>query len=143
MKKASNILLLVCAIVAIVDSALCAIIGFIFMIFGASADLIREGIQNGSITTNIQGNIDQQVAVIALIFLTIGGVLLAIVVPGFIAAGLAFSARKRPNRGLYIGVIVTAALSGNYGLIAGSILGLIVLNKEANQTNVVNAEIDE
>ena len=82
MRKASDIVLLVGGILEILATLTFMALALVFMILAspASAEIIKEGLQNGTITTSFAGSVDEQVAVIQLAFKAMGVVFVVLTV---------------------------------------------------------------
>ena len=129
MKKASNVLLLIGAILSFVGILFYIIFGSVM--FGlaspANTQLIIDGINNGTIVVNGVSGTPEQIAAylqqvasgLGVFFLITG---LFSIVPGI----LALIARKKETTGLYVATLVLSVLAGfNIITLLGSIFGLV------------------
>ena len=125
MKKASNILLIIGAILSIVSAftlAICAIV-FVF-VASQPKEAIIEAINNG--TTHVSGNfatVEEEADYIIMLFNTLGVMFFIFAALYIVSAICAFVARKINSIGMYIVSLVFGI--GNGLLIVGSILGLV------------------
>ena len=126
MRKASDIVLLVGGILEILATLTFAALALVFMILSspASAEIIKEGLQNGTITTSFAGSVDEQVAVIQLAFKAMGVVFVVLTVFSLIGCVVSFLAKAKKTNPLYVLAIVFGAVSIEVPLIGG-IFGLI------------------
>ena len=133
MKKASNILLLVGGILQIVCAVSFLICGIVFIAFAspASADIIKEGLSNGTIHTDIEGSTEEIVKGIQIIFTALAVMFFIFTVFGVIGTIVTFSAKKKQTKGAFIAAIIFGFLSGTVIPSVGGIFGLIGSNQQA------------
>ena len=126
MRKASDIVLLVGGILEILATLTFMALALVFMILSspASAEIIKEGLQNGTITTSFAGSVDEQVAVIQLAFKAMGVVFVVLTVFSLIGCVVSFLAKAKKTNPLYVLAIIFGALSIEVPLVGG-IFGLI------------------
>ena len=130
MKKAADILLIISAIVGFVSVAGLLIAAIAFFVFAspASSEIIRQGIENGSVNVGIQGTVEEKVAFAQGILGVTGGVLLVIALPTIIVSILCLVARKKDTQNWYIAIIVLAIISGQVLMLVAGVLGIVALN---------------
>ena len=126
MRKASDIVLLVGGILEILATLTFMALALVFMILAspASAEIIKEGLQNGTITTSFAGSVDEQVAVIQLAFKAMGVVFVVLTVFSLIGCVVSFLAKAKKTNPLYVLAIIFGAVSIEVPLVGG-IFGLI------------------
>ena len=126
MRKASDIVLLVGGILEILATLTFMALALVFMILSspASAEIIKEGLQNGTITTSFAGSVDEQVAVIQLAFKAMGVVFVVLTVFSLIGCVVSFLAKAKKTNPLYVLAIIFGAVSIEVPLVGG-IFGLI------------------
>ena len=137
MKKASDIVLLVGAIMGFVTAG-ALFIASIVMIFLSTplfTDFVRESIENGTATTDFP-SADSAVVFMTALFISLAVTFILAGVLSIIASAQALKARKEGRKGLYIACLVLGILS-NEVVLVGSIFGLIS-NKEEPQNDVVD-----
>jgi len=137
MKRASKVLLTVGAIYSLVISivfVLC-MITFIVLSLPFFADVIRQGIESGEITTNME-SVDAAIIFVQAMYITSAVVFGILAIFGFINSSFAFKGAKEQSRKLLILNIVFGFLSCVEINAVGGILGLVALsiwgNKEKN-----------
>ena len=137
MKKASDIVLLVGSILGFVAAGGLFIAAVVFIILSTPAftDFIREGIQNGSITTDAS-DIEIAIGIVVATFITCAVFFIIVGVLSIVSSIIALKARKEGRKGLYIACLVLGILS-NEVVLVGSIFGLIS-NKKEPQNDVVD-----
>ena len=133
MKKVSNVLLLIGAILSFISVFALIIVGIVMFVFASPMmkDLIIEGINNGSIQSSFTGDAETVAASVQQLFLIVGIVMLVISLPTIIVAIISLVARKKMTNGLMITVIVLAIISGELINLAGGILGLVANSAES------------
>lgn len=126
MRKASDIVLLVGGIVEILATITFLALAIVFMVLAspASAEIIKEGLENGTITTSFTGSVDEQVALIQLAFKAVGVVFVVLTVFSLIGCVVSFLAKAKKTNPLYVLAIVFGAVS-TYVPLVGGIFGLI------------------
>lgn len=133
MKKASEILLLIGFIFAIISAVGLLIAAIVFFVLGSPAfkEMVIEGINNGSIVVNGYSGSAEEAANIyqaAMIGAGVGMLIaMALEVAGTIVC---FMARTRQTQGLYIATIVLGALGCGPCLVVGGIFGLVALSQK-------------
>ena len=131
MKTASKILMLIGAIFSCVLPAFYLITSIILLAFADPRfknDII-EGLKNENINSSFTGSYEQVAEAIQLMFLIIGILLLVVMMFCIANAVLAFIARNKENKALFILNIIFGILSGIYVNSVGAIFGLIVVSK--------------
>ena len=137
MFKASQVLLLVGAIISFVVLPLFLIVGIIYLAC-SSPDLTKgiiEGINNGSITTNYNGTPEEQAAFIQLVFSIIGSIFLVLAFLNLANAIVSLAARNKQTKVSYIISIIFGFVSGIELNLVGGILGLVSLQRTMNSLN--------
>ena len=138
MKKASNILYLVGSILCFVAAGSFLIVGLVFTILG--------GLQIFNQDTTAT---PEQIEAANLTFLLVGAISLVMIFPTIVGGVVGFRARRyaypgNRQKGLHITAIVFGAISGEYILIAGAVLGVILSNrKPIENERIKDAEIVE
>ena len=130
MKKASDIVLLVGAIMGFVTAG-ALFIASIVMIFLSTplfTDFVRESIQNGTATTDFPSE-DAAVMFMIALFISLAVSFVIIGVLSIIASAQALKARRENRKGLYIACLVLGILA-NEVILVGSIFGLIAYRPE-------------
>ena len=133
MKKASEILLLIGFILAIISAVGLFIAAIIFFVLGSPAmkEMIIEGINNGSIVVNgFKGTAEEAATIYQAAMLGSGIAMLFAMAVEIAGAIVCFLARQRKVQGLYIATIVLGALGAGACLIVGSIFGLVALGQQ-------------
>ena len=134
MRKASEIILLVGAIVSIVAAVVYATIGGVFAALGAlPTEEVVKAIQDGTWRTDVPGTVEQQAEAIKLIFTGLGVMFLVFGVLCVPNAVFGFMARTRKTQALYVCNIVFGVLSGTEITLVGGIFGLIANGQEENR----------
>ena len=126
MRKASDIVLLVGGIVEILATITFLALAIVFMVLAspASAEIIKEGLQDGTITTSFVGSVDEQVAMIQLVFNAVGVVFVVLTVFSLIGCVVSFLAKAKKTNPLYVLAIIFGAVTIEVPLVGG-IFGLI------------------
>ena len=139
MKKASRIVLLVGSIVGFVVAGILLLTGILFIIFGtpAFADIIREGIEKGTIHTDVSP--ETAVTIWQFTFLSNGILMVVIAIIMCLSGFFGLRARKLETKKAYIISIVFGAMMNEVNLV-GSILGLIAWKRTENRKAKVVAE---
>ena len=141
MRKASDIVLLVSAIVGFVAAASLLITAVMFTIFSLPffSNYIREGIEQGTINTDFD-NVDAAVIFVTSTFIACAVCFYFITILMVIASALSLKARKEGTKTLYITAIVFGAISGLEGAVVGGIFGLFGSKNEKEQDKVVEVK---
>lgn len=139
MKKATSILLLVGGIVSICLCVLFLSLMALFFVLGSPGmtDIIRQGLQDGTIKTSFQGDPETILALVQFTFVICGvvfAVLAAFSIPSSI---LCFLARNRQSTGYYVACIILGVISGATVGAVGGIFGLITENRSTPPSNDV------
>ena len=129
MKRASKVLLTVGAIYSLVVAITFVFCMIMFIIFSLPffMDLVRQGLESGEISTNIE-SVDAALMFTQAVFITCAVTFGILSIFCFINSSFAFKARKEQTRSLLILNIVFGFLSGVEINAVGGILGLIALN---------------
>ena len=132
MKKASRIILLICAITGFVAAISLLISGIIFLVLGSPTmvQIIKEGIQNGTLETT--ESLDVAIAIWQATFISLGTFFLLFQLVMLAASIVGLIARKRESKPLYVVAIVLGAI-GNEIIVAGAILGRIAVRHKGNE----------
>ena len=132
MKKASEVLLLIGAILSFV-SLLGLLVGAIILFVFASpalTDLIIEGINNGSVHSSQTGTPEEVAAFVQMTLSITAVVLLVCMIPVVVAGIFALRASKKQDMTSYIVALVLALVfGGNIITVIGAILGIVELNQ--------------
>lgn len=131
MKKASNIILLISAIMGFVLMGIFLISAITFAIFTSPSfsSYIIEGINNGTIDTTASSP-EETANIVRIVFTILSGVYIYLAIFSLISAIISINARNKETNSVYIACIVLGIISGNEIALVGSILGLISNNKE-------------
>ena len=137
MRKASQILLLIGAIISIVVTVIFLVLAGFFMISGTSAEakqIIAEGIRNGSITVNVPGAVTEaeKVEAVQATYVVLGVMFIFFALFGIVNTVLAFISRSKKSTGLFVCNIVFGFLSGTEVTLLGGIFGLVANSNEKN-----------
>lgn len=132
MKKASRIILMVGAIFGFISTISLLICGTICLVLASPAmtNLIREGLQNGTITSSESTEV--AIAIWQATFLGYGIFMLLYQFVILAASIIGLIARKRESKTLYVVAIVFGAI-GNDIILAGAILGRIAIRHQGNE----------
>jgi len=127
MRKASNIIFLVSAIVSIVAVISLLITSFVFLAFTTpeAKEEIIKALQDGRMTTSVPGTINEQADAIQAIFKTFGIVFLFASAFGVANTVICFVARKKHTTAILVLSIVFGVLSFVEINIVASIFGFI------------------
>ena len=145
MAKLSKTFLLIGGILAILLLVTFLALSAVFIALGSpmTTEVIRQLLEEGSINSDLPGTIEEQIAAIQIIFVSIG-VVFACFVPFEIASIIvAFKGRKSFTKGLLTANIVFGILSASSFNIAGGIIGLIAnarIERNNRNSNVVDAQ---
>lgn len=133
LKKASNILFTISEIYSFVLAGLFIVLSVLFIVVGAGAfnELIRKGLEEGSIHTDWFNaeDIDAALLAIQITFAVTGALFVLIGIFAIVNGIIIHKTRKGQSRGLYILNIVFGVLSSTYINIIAAIFGLITFNK--------------
>lgn len=137
MRKASDIILLVGAIISIVCVLVFLIIGIIMTLAGQlSTEEIIKAMNEGKYTTDVPGTPEEKAAAIKAILTGTGIFFLVVAVLGVVNAVLGFVARVKKSTPLYVANIVFGVLSLTEVTLVGGIFGLIANGQEASKPAV-------
>ena len=127
MKKASNIILLIGAILSFASIIGLLIGAIILFVLGSPVctQFIIDGINNGSINSSYGGSVEEVATFVQLTLIITAVVLLIVAVPTVASGILALRARRLEKEGLYIASIVLGVVCGNVIIIVGAILGML------------------
>ena len=141
MKKASKILLIVGGALGIFLALLFLIIGIVFLTFTTpeAKELIIQGLNNGTVRSDLPGTPEQQALVIQSMFLGLGiGFIVA--VPFYVVSSIfSFVANGKESANLFIVTMVFGILAGNTAAFLGGLFGLIC-QKSATQPQPLDLE---
>ena len=138
LKKASQIVMLVGAILGIFCVVGFVIGAVVFFLCGSNAQLIRDMLADGTIKTDLPGTPEQQAQAIADVFIVLGVLFLVFAVPGLVASILGFKNKDGKSKSGLIVTIVFSALGLNTVLLVGAILGTVCAARETKNPPVVN-----
>jgi len=129
MKKASNIILLVGAIMAFVSAVSMFICGIMFIAgIGFVASIITA--EGGSAAS--AESADMAAEIVTFVYAVIGIVFIFVAILMVVAGIISLIARSKETKGLYIAAIVFGVIGSEVCLV-GAILGLIAKNREDNK----------
>ena len=130
MKRTSRIFLKVGAIVSLVLAGIFLLCGVTFLILSLPffADVIRDGISSGEISSNVSP--DAAVALWLSFSISTCVIYFVLMTFAIVNGILGFKCLKAPNKKLLITTIVFGFLSGTELTSVGAILGIINLNRE-------------
>ena len=131
MRKASKIILLIGAILGFITAITLLACGILFLILASPTmvNLIREGLQNGTIQSSESTEV--AIAIWQATFLGYGIFMLLFQLVVLASSIIALIARKRESKGLYIVAIVFGAI-GNEIVLTGAILGRIAVRHKTD-----------
>ena len=135
MKKASEVLLIISGVISIIWGVGYLIAGIVMFVFTTpqAKQMLLEGLNNGTVYSNLPGTPEQQVATIQYIFLIIGIIMLVCLAFAIANTVLSFVAKGKKNTVLYVLVIVFSLLSGTFFGLIGSIFGLVTKDDPVQQ----------
>lgn len=139
MKKVGNILLLVATILAFISAAGTLIASILMFIFSGPAmtGAIIEGINNGTIHTDMTGTPEQIAVKVQSVFLITGIILIIVFALEVACAVVTIISRKKDKEGLYIADIVLGVFSGSLFAIIGAVFCFADDTKPASKENPV------
>ena len=131
MRKASNIVLLVGAIVSYLLTALFIILSAIFFILGSpnNEQFIIDGLNNGTIQTSFNGTVEEKAAFIQLLSTSFGIAFVIVAILALLSGFMSLSARKKPTPTRLVLAIIFGAISGVTVPIIGAVFGFIANSK--------------
>lgn len=122
MKRASKILITVSAFYSIFLTLVFLGIAITFFVLAspACADLIRQGLENGTIRSSFTGDTETVIAAIQLMLSAFGGVMIFVMACAIANTVISFIAMNKP-------IITTsmAAILGVFGILSGTYFGLV------------------
>lgn len=135
MKKASDIILLVSAILSILAVVGYLLAGILCIKFSQTQykDYYVELIENGKIEIGFLKTTEEKAKFVMRLIYLLGIYLLVLIIPSVVSSFLSFRVRTDSTIGLYVTNIVFGVASSNYVAIVGSIFGLIALNQMKNK----------
>ena len=135
MKRASQILLIVTAVLSFVGIVGLLIGAIVLFVFGSPAmhDMIVKGIQEGTINTSFDGDPETVANAVQAMFITAGVIVMIAILPTILCAIFSLVANKKSTDGWYIVVIVFSALTGSLFGIVGGILGVVANSGQPKQ----------
>ena len=134
MKKSSNILLTIGTVLSFVSGAVLLVLGILFVVLGSSREAIIQGLENGTITTTMEGMTNAEIAAnIQVLCLTIGITFLVVMLLNVANGVIAIISKKKGTKGLYILNTIFGAISSMAVTIVGGILGLVNNHKQNRQ----------
>lgn len=137
MKKTSFTFFKISAILSFVCLGIYIACGVIFIVLSSLKDFIIEGIEDGTIHTDIEFETTEQlVTFVSIMFVLTGVMFLILAVLSLISAIAANKAKNNIGvKKVMITAIVFGAISGNYLSIPGGVLGLIYGSKHPEDNN--------
>ena len=135
MKKASNILLTIGGIFSIIYAVIFLGLSIGFFISGSpvATNAIIEGLENGTIQTNIEGATTAEIAAgVQLLFIIIAVVFVIMMLFNVVNVVLISLAKKKQTKALYILNIVFGFISSATLNMVGGVFGLISASKRNN-----------
>ena len=126
MRKASNIILLISAILVILCTILYVVFGAVFIWLGSTPEGAQELAKNAGL-----GDGPYDPAVLQALAVFLGVVLIFAAIFAVVDAVMCFLARGRQTKGLYIATIVFGVLSGFALSLLGGIFGLVANAQES------------
>ena len=134
MKKSSNILLTIGTVLSFVSGAVLLVLGILFVVLGSSREAIIQGLENGTITTTMEGMTNAEIAAnIQVLCLTMGITFLVVMLLNVANGVIAIISKKKGTKGLYILNTIFGAISSMAVTIVGGILGLVNNHKQNRQ----------
>ena len=134
MKKTSAVFLKISSILGYIAFAGYLIFAIVFVILAFSTSLIVEGIQNGTIKTDLEGTPEEIAAVVSVLYGVLAFVFVVLGIFCLVSANISKKARNdQDSIRLMILSIVFGAISSNYLAIPGGIIGLIAISKDQNK----------
>ena len=134
MKKSSNILLTIGTVLSFVSGAVLLVLGVLFVVLGSSREAIIQGLENGTITTTMEGMTNAEIAAnIQVLCLTMGITFLVVMLLNVANGVIAIISKKKGTKGLYILNTIFGAISSMAVTIVGGILGLVNNHKQNRQ----------
>ena len=132
MRKTSNILLTIGTVLSFVMAASLLITSIIFFALTSSAfkEIIVNGLQDGSIQTDLAGTPEEIAAIIQTIYAVAGAILIVVSLFAIINGIIAIIGKKKATKGLYILNIIFGAISCVEVNLIGGIFGLIGTTKK-------------
>lgn len=134
MKKSSNILLTIGTVLSFISGAVLLVLGVLFVVLGSSREAIIQGLENGTITTTMEGMTNAEIAAnIQVLCLTMGITFLVVMLLNVANGVIAIISKKKGTKGLYILNTIFGAISSMAVTIVGGILGLVNNHKQNRQ----------
>lgn len=124
MRRASQVLFKIGKIISIFELVAYLICVVVFFILGGSVALIQQGLEDGSITTDIQGNPEEVAIALAAVFIALAVVFLFLGAFVIVNVVLTSKALKNPTKGICIANIVFGIISGAEVNAVGGFLGV-------------------
>ena len=131
MKVASNILLKVAGFVSIGVAIFLAIFGTVFAVISSEScrPWLEELLTEGTYTTTFPGTVQEQVAAIQIVYLSVAIVCFVYTALSIVNAVVSFMGRNKQTKGAYIANIVVGFISSVIINAVGGIFGLIAANR--------------
>lgn len=134
MKKSSNIFLTIGTVLSFISGAVLLVLGVLFVVLGSSREAIIQGLENGTITTTMEGMTNAEIAAnIQVLCLTMGITFLVVMLLNVANGVIAIISKKKGTKGLYILNTIFGAISSMAVTIVGGILGLVNNHKQNRQ----------
>ena len=141
MKNTSKLLLIFGSVISII-CAVCmflSMVTFIVLSTPPVMELIKQGIEEGTINSDIPVEATEGMAIgLAALFIIYAVAFAFLTIIFALAAVFGFSAKRRHSKGGYVTAIVFGALTDNPLLIAGGIVGVICKSKEKRNEEVID-----
>ena len=133
MKKASDILLLLGAVLSFVSLIGLLIAGIILFVFASPAftQVLIDGVNNGTVHSSAEGTPEEIAAFVQSVLLAVGIIMFVCMVPIVVSAVFALRARKYPDTThLIVALVLAIIFGGNLVIVIGAILGLVEDNNQ-------------
>lgn len=143
MKKASDILLLIGAILLFISAGmmlLTCVASFIFSSIGFR-QLLIDGIENGTIQSDFSGTSEEIAIQIQGLFTVFAFVSIASIIPLIVSGIFSLVARNKKTTGFYITCLILSIIfGGNIFSLIGSILGLVDTSENNEEISIKKVE---
>ena len=124
MRRASQVLFKVGKILSIIELVAYLICVVVYFVLGGSVALIQQGLEDGSIKTDVQGSPEEVAIALAAIFIVLAVVFLFLGAFSIVNIVLTSKALKNPTKGICIANIVFGIISGAEVNAVGGFLGV-------------------
>ena len=135
MRKASKIIFLVAGIYSIATVVLLFVFGILFEVMSSkeSTATVIEAIERGIITTAYVGTVEEKAAFVQSLYGGFGVAFFIFAAFGVVNSILAFIARGKDSKGIYVLNIIFGILSLIVVNVVGAIFGMIALNQKPQE----------